>query len=146
MNRVLGFCLAMAVGCTQLPQTQSPAPTQTGGVVDIGAPRVEVVPSSVDQQAARAKALMGVEGRGWVFDPLFATARNARGDDTAVCGHGHQPGSDNTLFFAVYQGELLLWDDRAPAGLSVENQFLTLICSTEPPVNHARGAVHSTQI
>lgn len=142
----MGLCLAMTVGCTQLPQAQSPAHTQTRGVVDIGAARVEIVPSSADQQSAKAKALMGVEGRGWVFDPLFATARNAHGDDIAICGHGHQTGSDNTLFFAVYQGELVLWDDRAPDGLSVENQFLTLICSTDPSVSHTRGAIQKTQI
>lgn len=134
MKRVMGLCLALTVGCAQLPAAQSPAPTaiREKGVVDIGAPRVDIEPSSADQKTAKAKALMGVEGRGWVFDPLFATARNDRGDDIAVCGHARQSGSDNTLFFAVYQGELLLWDDRAPPGLSIENQFLTLICSAKP--------------
>jgi hypothetical protein len=108
------------------------ADRNTDALTDVGKARVEVQVSGAARKAAETKALTGVEGQGWVFDPPFATARSDHGDDLAVCGHAHQPGSENTLFFAVYQGELLVWDERAPAGVSVENEFLTLICSPTP--------------
>lgn len=125
------FALA---GCHQLPGARplATADGNTDSLTGVGKSRVEVQVSSADRRAAEAKALTGVEGKVWVFDPPFATARNDRGDDMAVCGRAHQPGSENTLFFAFYQGELLLWDDRAPAGVSVENEFITLICSPSP--------------
>lgn len=125
-------------GCQQLPGSRplAMADGNTDFLNRVGQSRVEVQVSGADRKAAEAKALTGVEGKGWVFDPPFATARNDHGDDLAVCGHAHQPGSENTLFFAFYQGELLLWDERAPAGVSVENEFLTLICSASPLVTH----------
>lgn len=125
-------------GCQQLPDPRPPEPSDANPDVlaGVGNARVGVQVPSAARKAAEAKALTGVEGQGWVFDPPFATARNDRGDDLAVCGHARQPGSENTLFFAFYQGELLLWDERAPAGVSVENEFLTLICSASPSVTH----------
>lgn len=134
MKLSLWISLFVLAGCQQLPGAQPPATADgnTESLTGVGKSRVEVQVSSAARKSAETKALTGVEGKGWVFDPPFATARNDRGDDMAVCGHAHQPGSENTLFFAVYQGELLIWDERAPAGLSVENEFLTLICSASP--------------
>ncbi|MGV8919787.1 MAG: hypothetical protein ACOH2R_18620 [Pseudomonas sp.] len=128
------FSLLLLAGCQQTPGPRSPARVDgnTDALTDVGKARVKVQVSGAARKAAETKALTGVEGQAWVFDPPFGTARNDRGDDMAVCGHAHQLGGETALFFAVYQGELLVWDDRAPAGLSVENEFLSLICSPSP--------------
>ncbi|UZJ57954.1 hypothetical protein OKW98_15125 [Pseudomonas sp. KU26590] len=138
MKLFVWLSLVALAGCQQLAGSGPPEVSDgsTEPLIEVGKSRVEVPVSSAERKAAEAKALTGVEGQGWVFDPPFATARNDHGDDLAVCGHAHQPGSENTLFFAFYQGELLLWDEKAPAGVSVENEFLTLICSASPLVTH----------
>ena len=56
-------------------------------------------------------------------------AANAAGDDLAVCGFAKRDDQDGALYFAYYNGELLLWDEAAPHGTSTENQFLAMICS-----------------
>jgi len=139
MKVILFASLLVVAGCARITVSSSPAiaAAETEPLSDAWAGRVEVIASRADRALAQSKARTAVEGEGWVFDPPFATARNEQGDDLAVCGHGNQPVSGDAVFFAFYQGELLLWDERAPAGISVENQFITLICGTTPPVKQA---------
>jgi hypothetical protein len=134
MKALLASSLLILTGCAHPtePPCQHCSWSNAHDLTDVGAHRVEVQVTGQDQRVAKAKALDGADGEGWVFDPLFATARNDRGDDTAVCGHAHQTKGGSSLFFAYYQGELLLWDERAPTGISVENEVITLICSVGP--------------
>ncbi len=123
----LGLACACLAGCSQTPPET--AVTTPDSIESLNQPRIKVPVAAKDERAAKTKALAGFEGGGWVFDPVYATAVNADGGDLAVCGFAHQRGTENSVSFAYYNGELFLSDDRAPAGVSVENQFLTLICS-----------------
>lgn len=121
---LIGACLA---GCAAAPVDNTA--TTADSIDHLNPPRIKVPVPARDEHIAKAKALAGLEGDGWVFDPLYATAVNAAGSDLAVCGFAHQRGTRNAVYFAYYSGELLVSDDKASAGLSVENQFLTLVCS-----------------
>ena len=43
---------------------------------NLSQPRIKVPVAAKDEQIAKTKALAGFEGRGWVFDPVYATAVN----------------------------------------------------------------------
>lgn len=91
--------------------------------------RVQVIPSDADIEAAKASLFTAIDAEGVEFDSLFGTAANAAGDDLAVCGFARHDDQEQALYFAYYNGELLLWDEAAPHGSSTENQFLAMICS-----------------
>ena len=123
----LGLAGTCLVGCSHTPaQTGATTPDS---IESPSQPRIKVAVTAKDEQIAKTKALAGFEGGGWVFDPVYATAVNAAGRDLAVCGFARQRGTDNSAYFAYYNGELFISDERAPAGISVENEFRTLICS-----------------
>ncbi|MFL1390656.1 hypothetical protein ACI77F_23605 [Pseudomonas tritici] len=123
----LGVVSACLGGCSHTPaQTGVTTPDS---IENLSQPRIKVPVAAKDEQIAKTKALAGFEGKGWVFEPVFATAVNAAGRDLAVCGFARQRGTENSAYFAYYNGELFISDERAPAGVSVENEFLTFICS-----------------
>jgi len=123
----LGLANACLAGCNHMPAQTSV--TTPDSIESLSQPRIKVAFSTKDEQVAKTKALAGFEGGGWVFDPIYATAVNAAGRDLAVCGFARQRGTENSAYFAYYNGELFISDESAPAGISVENEFLTLICS-----------------
>ena len=122
-----GFAmLVLLAGCSapgKPPALQAPV---TG---KINPTRVQVTPSDADIDAAKASLFTAVDADGVEFDSLFGTAASAAGDDLAVCGYARRDDQDGALYFAYYNGELLLWDEAAPHGTSTENQFLAMICS-----------------
>lgn len=126
-NLMAGFAaLLLLAGCTtpgKLPALQLPV---TG---KINPTRVQVTPSDADIEAAKASLFTAIDSDGVKFDSLFGTAANADGDDLAVCGFAKRDDQDGALYFAYYNGELLLWDEAAPHGTNTENQFLAMICS-----------------
>ncbi|VVO44743.1 hypothetical protein [Pseudomonas fluorescens] len=124
----LGLAFLLISGCTtgEHPAPESAVPIAAKGQT---APRVKVGVSEKDKNLARAKALTGLEGKGWDFEPLYGTAADQSGRDLAVCGKARQHSAQATAYFAYYNGELILWDETETHGTSVENQFLSLICS-----------------
>ncbi|OLU14760.1 hypothetical protein BVH01_16770 [Pseudomonas sp. PA1(2017)] len=118
--------LLLLAGCTtpgKPPALQVPV---TG---KINPTRVQVTPSDADIEAAKSSLFTAIDADGVAFDSLFGTAANVAGDDLAVCGFAKRDDQDGALYFAYYNGELLLWDEAAPHGTSTENQFLAMICS-----------------
>lgn len=118
--------LLLLAGCSapgKPPALQAPV---TG---KINPTRVQVTPSDADIEAAKASLFTAIDADGVEFDSLFGTAANPAGDDLAVCGFASRDHQDGALYFAYYNGELLLWDEAAPRGTSTENQFLAMICS-----------------
>lgn len=115
----------MLAGCGSHTSSVPQAPV--GGKVN--PTRFLVTPDEADVDAAKASLYTAVERDGIHFDSLFGTAASPAGDDLAVCGHASREGEDGALYFAHYNGELLLWDETAPHGSSTENQFLAMICS-----------------
>lgn len=118
--------LLLLAGCSapgKPPALQAPV---TG---KINPTRVQVTPSDADIEAAKASLFTAIDADGVEFDSLFGTAANPAGDDLAVCGFASRDDQDGALYFAYYNGELLLWDEAAPRGASTENQFLAMICS-----------------
>ncbi|WP_256592599.1 hypothetical protein [Pseudomonas sp. 43NM1] len=124
---LLGVLCACLAGCGHTP-TQKTVITPDS-IENLNQSRIKVPVPARDGVAARTKALAGFEGHGWVFDPLYATAVNTDGRDLAVCGFARQQGTKNSVYFAYYSGELIVSDDKAPFGVSVENEFLAMICS-----------------
>ncbi|KAF2406727.1 hypothetical protein SAMN04490179_4564 [Pseudomonas antarctica] len=123
----LGLAGACLAGCSHTP---APTGVTTPDAIEsLSQPRIKVAVAAKDAHIAKTKALAGLEGAGWVFDPVYATAVSMAGRDLAVCGFARQRGTENSAYFAYYNGELFISDERAPAGVSVENEFLTLICS-----------------
>lgn len=122
-----GFAvLLLLAGCTtpgKPPALQVPV---TG---KINPTRVQATPSDADIEAAKASLFTAIDSDGVEFDSLFGTAANPAGEDLAVCGFASRDDQDGALYFAYYNGELLLWDEAAPHGTSIENQFLAMICS-----------------
>lgn len=122
-----GFAaLLLLAGCSapgKPPALQAPV---TG---KINPTRVQVTPSDADIEAAKASLFTAIYSDGVEFDTLFGTAANVAGEDLAVCGFAKRDDQDGALYFAYYNGELLLWDEAAPHGTSTENQFLAMICS-----------------
>ena len=118
--------LLLLAGCSapgKPPALQAPV---TG---KINPTRVQVTPSDADIEAAKSSLFTAIDADGVEFDSLFGTAANVAGDDLAVCGFAKRDDQDGALYFAYYNGELLLWDEAAPHGTSTENQFLAMICS-----------------
>ncbi|OLU27454.1 hypothetical protein BVH03_14675 [Pseudomonas sp. PA15(2017)] len=118
--------LLLVAGCGtpgKPPALQAPV---TG---KINPTRVQVTPGEAAIEAAKASLFTAIDADGVEFDSLFGTAANASGDDLAVCGFATRDDQDGALYFAHYNGELLLWDEAAPYGTSTENQFLAMICS-----------------
>lgn len=122
-----GLLCACLVGCAHTAPERTT--TTPDSVENLNQPRIKVPVTAKDSDVAKTKALAGLEGGGWVFDPLYATAVNAERRDLAVCGFARQRGTTNSVYFAYYSGELIVSDDKAPSGVSVENEFLTMICS-----------------
>jgi len=130
MKMILALALTCwgLVGCAQAPIEKN---LITPDAIDhLNLPRIKVPVTASADHAAKTKALAGLDGDGWAFDTLYATAVNTDGRDLAVCGFARQRGTTNTVYFAYYGGELIVSDDKAPSGVSVENEFLTLICSS----------------
>lgn len=130
MKMIIGLgltCLFLA-GCASNEPSNTPLP-EAAKSTSTHPTRFKVAVSAENKRAAEVKALTGFDGGGWSFDPLFGTATDETGQDLAVCGFAHQRDTNNTNYFAYYNGELILWDDKAPSGVSVENQFLAMICS-----------------
>ncbi|MDD1508045.1 hypothetical protein [Pseudomonas sp. CNPSo 3701] len=118
--------LLLLAGCStpgKPPALQAPVSGK------INPTRVQVTPSDADIEAAKASLFTAIDADGVEFDSLFGTAANPAGDDLAVCGFASRDDQDGALYFAYYNGELLLWDEAAPHGTSTENQFLAMICS-----------------
>lgn len=118
--------LLLLAGCSapgKPPALQAPV---TG---KINPTRVQVTPRDADIEAAKTSLFTAIDADGVEFDSLFGTAANPAGDDLAVCGFASRDDQDGALYFAYYNGELLLWDEAAPHGTSTENQFLAMICS-----------------
>jgi hypothetical protein len=124
---VLGLMSACLVGCGNAPTEKTVSTPDS--IENHNHPRIKVPVTADDENVAKTKARSGLEGDGWVFDPLYATAVNTDRRDLAVCGFARQRGTTNSVYFAYYSGELILSDDKAPSGVSVENEFLTMICS-----------------
>jgi hypothetical protein len=129
MKMILVFALTYfgLVGCAQTPAEKTS--TTPDAIEHLNQPRIKVPVTAKAGHDARTKALAGLDGEGWTFDTLYATAVNTDGRDLAVCGFARQRGTTNSVYFAYYSGELIVSDDKAPSGVSVENEFLTLICS-----------------
>ncbi|KAA0987302.1 hypothetical protein ACQR3P_04510 [Rhodococcus sp. IEGM1300] len=127
MNILLGLMCACLAGCGHAPTEKTV--TTPDSIENLNQPRIKVPVTAKDDYVTKTKALTGLEGDGWVFDPLYATAVNTDRRDLAVCGFARQRGTTNSVYFAYYSGELILSDDKAPSGVSVENEFLTMICS-----------------
>jgi hypothetical protein len=125
----LGLTCLFLTGCASHEHSNAPSPGAAKSTSAPPTPRFKVAVSAENKRAAEAKALTGFDGGCWDFDPLFGTAKDEAGQDLAVCGFAHQRGTDNTNYFAYYNGELILWDEKAPRGVSVENQFLAMICA-----------------
>lgn len=128
MKILMAGCAALLLltGCASpgtAPALQVPV---TG---KINPTRVQVTPPGAAIQAAKASLFTAIDAQGVEFDTLFGTAANAAGDDLAVCGFARRDEQQGALYFAHYNGELLLWDEAAPHGTSTENQFLAMICS-----------------
>lgn len=119
--------LAMTAGCGHTPPEKTV--TTPDSIENLNQPRIKVPVTAKDGFVAKNKVLAGLEGDGWVFDPLYATAVNADSRDLAVCGFARQKATTRSVYFAYYSGELLVSDDKASSGVSVENEFLTMICS-----------------
>lgn len=132
MKALIAACLVCVLlsGCASENSQLSAAPVQAKPHLKIPM-RVKVQLSEADKNAARAKALTGFEGEGWEFFPLYGTAVDSSGKDLAVCGKAQRHSAQEIAYFAFYNGELILWDQTETHGLSVENQFLTVICSHE---------------
>ncbi|KIP96618.1 MULTISPECIES: hypothetical protein [Pseudomonas] len=120
--------LAAALILAGCSHTKPPAP-QVPVTGKINPTRVMVTPSDADTEAAKASLFTAIDPRGISFDSLFGTAASRAGDDLAVCGFASRDEQPGALYFAYYNGELLLWDEAAPHGTSTENQFLAMICS-----------------
>lgn len=120
------LAVLMLAGCGS-HNTSSIAQAPVGGKVN--PTRFLVIPADADVEAAKNSLFSAVEQDGVTFDSLFGTAASPAGDDLAVCGHASRDAQDRALYFAYYNGELLLWDETAPHGSSTENQFLAMICS-----------------
>ncbi|TBU77383.1 hypothetical protein [Phytopseudomonas daroniae] len=116
----------MLAGCSS--QRTPPAP-QVPVAGKINPTRFLVTPAQADIEAAKTSLFTAIDPRGISFDSLFGTAASAAGDDLAVCGFASRDEQEGALYFAYYNGELLLWDETAPHGTSTENQFLAMICS-----------------
>ena len=127
MILVLALTCWGLVGCAQTPTEKTVTPPDA--IDHLNQPRIKVPVTASADHDAKTKALAGLGGNGWAFDTLYATAVNTDGRDLAVCGFARQRGTTNTVYFAYYSGELIVSDDKAPSGVSVENEFLTLICS-----------------
>lgn len=127
MKNLMAGLLAvlMLAGCSG-QQSAVPQPP-VGGKVN--PTRFLVTPAEADVEAAKASLFGAVERDGVQFDSVFGTAASPAGDDLAVCGHASRDGQDAALYFAYYNGELLLWDETAPHGSNTENQVLATICS-----------------
>lgn len=124
---LLSLMSACVSGCSHTPPEKTLSTPDS--IENLNQPRIKVPVTAKDDYVARTKALTGLEGDGWEFDPLYATAVSTDRRDLAVCGFARQRGTTNSVYFAYYSGELILSDDKAPSGVSVENEFLTMICS-----------------
>ncbi|MFW9088059.1 hypothetical protein ACOI7N_26415 [Pseudomonas sp. P2758] len=124
---LLGLTLFCLAGCGYTLKEE--AQTTPDSIDNLNQPRIRMPVTAEQAHVTKSKALAGLEGDGWVFDPLYATAVNAQGRDLAVCGFARQKVTNSSIYFAYYSGELLLSDEKAPSGVSVENEFLTMICS-----------------
>lgn len=124
---LLGLMSACLAACGHAPTEKTVSMPES--IANQNIPRIKVPVTANDDNVAKTKARSGLEGDGWVFDPLYGTAVNTDRRDLAVCGFARQRGTTNSVYFAYYSGELILSDDRAPSGVSVENEFLTMICS-----------------
>ncbi|WP_131199445.1 hypothetical protein [Phytopseudomonas dryadis] len=131
MKTMIGWMAAvlLVAGCNSVPPPPVLPETGASKAGKNEPERVLVDISAADKRAAKAKLFTAVDRAGLRFGPLFGTAANAQGEDLAVCGFASRGHGDGNLYFAYYNGELLLRDETAPHGASIENQFLALICS-----------------
>lgn len=129
MRILMGAVVAalMLAGCSGYKPV--PPTLQAPVAGKINPTRFLVTPADADIEAAKASLATAVDPKGLSFDSLFGTAASAAGDDLAVCGFASRDEQQGSLYFAYYNGELLLWDETAPHGTSTENQFLAMICS-----------------